>query len=366
MKHGIFDCSNVGNQLLNNNYEIGRSSKTRKKKREQIKHCISRQKKSIVQHDYHDHAFDIDDEGQSINNYSHENMSSQHEKEKPHIKKRGPRGGVIEPFPVKLHRLLEDVDELNLSHIVSWQSHGRAFMVREPKAFVDIVMPMRFRQTKLTSFQRQLNLYGFSRITQGVDAGSYYHELFLRSKPFLTKSMVRIKIKGNGHKSANNAETEPNFYAMSPLSVPMKRYRNFDCIGDSDQNAKRLCSDKDNYFVGQIPLYATSSNELLEVEPIDERFHFQSQATALFIPSQHLALGRLPSAPEVLLQDGRSAIFEGKIFHFLERKGHSIASLHSLASLSHQSDLDRPRKDTKHRNELWERIYSPNTTNFSN
>jgi len=78
-------------------------------------------------------------------------------------------------------------------------------------------MPRYFRQTKLTSFQRQLNLYGFRRITQGADAGAYYHELFLRGRPQLCMRMVRQKVKGTGHKQPTDVGSEPNFYSMPSL-----------------------------------------------------------------------------------------------------------------------------------------------------
>jgi hypothetical protein len=39
-------------------------------------------------------------------------------------------GGAKETFPIKLHAMLERVDELGLNAIVSWLPHGRAFKVR--------------------------------------------------------------------------------------------------------------------------------------------------------------------------------------------------------------------------------------------
>jgi hypothetical protein len=92
--------------------------------------------------------------------------------------------------------------------------------VHNPKLFVDHVMPHYFSQSKLTSFQRQLNLYGFQRLTkEGRDSGGYYHELFLRGKPFLCKQMTRTKVKGTGFKAASSPESEPDFWHMPPVST---------------------------------------------------------------------------------------------------------------------------------------------------
>ena len=72
-------------------------------------------------------------------------------------------------------------------------------------------------------FNRQLNLYGFRRITHGIDCGAYYHCLFLRGRPKLVSGMIRVKVKGNGTKAASNAGQEPNFYKM-PHVGPARSY----------------------------------------------------------------------------------------------------------------------------------------------
>ncbi|MGK3751614.1 MAG: hypothetical protein ACI8RD_003915 [Bacillariaceae sp.] len=96
--------------------------------------------------------------------------------------------------------------------IVCWQPHGKAFMVLKPKDFVGEVMPHFFNQTKYASFQRQLNLYGFSRLTHGPDKGAYYHNCFVRDQRYLCKGMVRQKIKGTKVRKSLSPEDEPNFY----------------------------------------------------------------------------------------------------------------------------------------------------------
>jgi len=161
--------------------------------------------KHFVQHNYHDHLYDsvVVEAATDTNGVQ---------------KLRVHRGGVATPFPEKLHYMLSQVDYEGLSNIVSWQPHGRCFIVRNPKEFVEQIMPRFFKQTKLTSFQRQLNLYGFSRLTAGTDRGGYYHELFIRGRMDLCSRMTRTRVKGNGSKGASSPETEPNFYSMTPCS----------------------------------------------------------------------------------------------------------------------------------------------------
>jgi hypothetical protein len=107
---------------------------------------------------------------------------------------------VSSAFPSVLYDMLEDVGDHKWEHIVSWQPHGRAFRVHKIKKFVDIVLPNYFSQSKITSFQRQLNLYCFSRLTSNLDKGAYYHEKFVRGQPLLCQEIRRLRIKGNGTK----------------------------------------------------------------------------------------------------------------------------------------------------------------------
>uniref|UniRef100_A0A7S1YYJ9 HSF-type DNA-binding domain-containing protein n=1 Tax=Trieres chinensis TaxID=1514140 RepID=A0A7S1YYJ9_TRICV len=123
------------------------------------------------------------------------------------------RGGVVGVFPMKMHQALERMDQDDLGHVCSWQPHGRAFVVHKTKEF-ESILPVYFGKMKLASFQRQLNLYGFRRLTHGQDKGGYYHEFFLRGRKYLCHKIRRIRVKGTGKRSADNPEDEPNFYAM--------------------------------------------------------------------------------------------------------------------------------------------------------
>lgn len=132
------------------------------------------------------------------------------------------RGGASIPFPLQLHQMLDDAENSGLTSIVSWRVHGRAFMVHKRDEFVDRILPYFFHQNKFASFQRQLNLYGFSRISTGKDKGAYYHEWFLKGRQLLTSKMTRTKVKGNSIRGSSNPYAEPNFYRMNPLG-PLKR-----------------------------------------------------------------------------------------------------------------------------------------------
>jgi hypothetical protein len=183
----------------------------------------------FVQHRYRDHSEEkpLSEEEDLIQKTLHvvENNGSYAlsvDSEALNSVKRDPRGGVPVPFPLKLHELLDTIEADGHADVLSWQPHGRSFRVHKTKEFVETIMPRYFRQSKLTSFQRQLNLYGFARITKGRDKGGYYHELFLRGKLFLANRIQRNKVKGTKIKAVTSPETEPDFYSMPFIVITSK------------------------------------------------------------------------------------------------------------------------------------------------
>ena len=126
------------------------------------------------------------------------------------------RGGAAIPFPIRLHYVLTSTKS-SLNPCISWRCHGRAFKVNDPNHFAKHTLRECFRQSKMASFQRQLNLYGFRRITKGVDSGSYYHPMFLQHRPDLCMAMKREKIKGSQGIKGTSQDDEPDFYQMEPI-----------------------------------------------------------------------------------------------------------------------------------------------------
>lgn len=84
------------------------------------------------------------------------------------------RMGRVGKFPLKLHVLLNDLKEQGRTDIAAFLPHGLAFGIFNTAEFANNIMPHHFRMSRYSSFQRQLNLYDFQRITEGPDKGAYH------------------------------------------------------------------------------------------------------------------------------------------------------------------------------------------------
>lgn len=131
------------------------------------------------------------------------------------------RGGVCELFPDKLYRMIRDMDVEGKTDVIGFLPHGRAFKVHKMDEFLKVVLPRYFSdQSKWSSFSRQLNLYGFLRVTSGRDAGAYYHELFLQGRPNLVAYMRRVGApKGMQDRRRFKVPEgdDPDFWALPPI-----------------------------------------------------------------------------------------------------------------------------------------------------
>jgi hypothetical protein len=75
-------------------------------------------------------------------------------------------------------------------------------------------VPKYFKHTRYKSFQRQLNLWGFKRVTSGHEKNAVHHEHFRRGSPELCNHMIRVKIKG---------ETTTSTGGMTPQMMNTRR-----------------------------------------------------------------------------------------------------------------------------------------------
>mmetsp|Transcript_25533 Transcript_25533/g.33374 ORF Transcript_25533/g.33374 Transcript_25533/m.33374 type:complete len:302 (-) Transcript_25533:110-1015(-) len=108
--------------------------------------------------------------------------------------------GAPQTFARKLYEILEDD---STSSAFCWNEAGNAFFVQQQhRDLLEKILPKYFKQRKFSSFQRQLNLYGFKKVTKGPDKGAYAHSSFLRGQPQLLKYVRRCA----GNSSQNGYE----------------------------------------------------------------------------------------------------------------------------------------------------------------
>jgi hypothetical protein len=136
--------------------------------------------------------------------------------------------------------MLEDAGQNDFQDIVSWNSHGVAFKVHKPTEFSDKIMPTYFNQTKYKSFQRQLNLYGFTRIHQGLNKGNYSHKCFRRqdaphsllvrhkTSTTTTKNTAQANASASTQQARTHARHDGHSNRLSLSAFDMQALMNFE------------------------------------------------------------------------------------------------------------------------------------------
>lgn len=174
-------------------------------------------------------------------------------------------------FPARLHDLLtmatteedqQDPEVLGgddgsiISSVISWLPHGRSWIIHDKATFTKTVSKSHFHFSKYESFIRQVNAWGFKRVTRGRDVNSYYHELFLRGMPHLVQFMKRNRsrsIKRKRYSKAANGspiEDPPDFYAME-RNNPIPDYFSRDNNSLSSSLARVPASSEDDHTENQ-------------------------------------------------------------------------------------------------------------------
>lgn len=111
-------------------------------------------------------------------------------------------------FLVKTFKVVEDpaTDE-----IISWNAHGTAFVVWQPAEYARDLLPTLFKHSNFSSFVRQLNTYGFRKVTSG--RWEFFNDMFRKGSRELLCHIRRRKpctASGGGWKQQPAPPPQPS------------------------------------------------------------------------------------------------------------------------------------------------------------
>uniref|UniRef100_A0A8C2E852 Si:dkey-18a10.3 n=1 Tax=Cyprinus carpio TaxID=7962 RepID=A0A8C2E852_CYPCA len=97
--------------------------------------------------------------------------------------------------PAFVSKLWTLVEAPSTNDLICWSQDGCSFLVQDEQQFSKEVLPLYFKHSNMTSFVRQLNMYGFHKVVH-MDSGlpksdgqvncvEFQHENFQRAQPHL-------------------------------------------------------------------------------------------------------------------------------------------------------------------------------------
>ncbi|CAI2298092.1 unnamed protein product [Caenorhabditis sp. 36 PRJEB53466] len=138
-----------------------------------------------------------------------------------------------EKLPVFLIKLWNIVEDNNLQNIVHWDESGASFHIADPYSFCRNVLPHYFKHNNLNSLIRQLNMYGFRKMTPLSQGGltrtesdqdhlEFSHPFFLQNRPEL---LCQIKRKQSAKVVEDKQASEQTQQNLEVMMAEMRMMR---------------------------------------------------------------------------------------------------------------------------------------------
>ncbi|KAK4725457.1 hypothetical protein R3W88_028236 [Solanum pinnatisectum] len=138
------------------------------------------------------------------------------------------------PFLLKTYMLVEDPAT---DDVISWNSDGSAFIVRQPTEFARDLLPTLFKHSNFSSFVRQLNTYGFRKVT--TSQWEFSNDLFRKGEKDLLCDICRKKAWTNKQQPNKNNKKESEDEDQKSSSSTSNSSSSFEYNSLVDEN-KRL------------------------------------------------------------------------------------------------------------------------------
>lgn len=101
--------------------------------------------------------------------------------------------------PAFLFKLWKALEATEYSQYISWSNNGNSFIIHDQNQFSRVVLPNFFKHSHFTSFVRQLNMYGFRKLTNtvyssatsGQESMEFHHPQFIKGHPNMLEFVKR-------------------------------------------------------------------------------------------------------------------------------------------------------------------------------
>ncbi|KAK1386021.1 hypothetical protein POM88_023756 [Heracleum sosnowskyi] len=171
------------------------------------------------------------------------------------------------PFLAKIYEIIDNPDNEDL---VSWNANGSSFIVKDATVFARDLLPKHFKHNTFASFVRQLNNYGFSKLSTNFQ--EWEHEKFKRGEKH---RLVEIQSKRLSSglsvvQAATSANTRDDHSISPPRNAPLDAKSDPEIVRENKRLKKATLRQEFRKLRCMVQNIASMIEDLSDDEPASE------------------------------------------------------------------------------------------------